>query len=135
MPMPQYCTKTVLTIPGGTTYTTTQTGTPFSLAVSHDVHADAHTGYLRDAQILVEQDAAGSGNNAGNKFTFAVQTSRTPSGPWVPLKMGTAISIETNAASSFSSTIQGPMSGYMRVVATATGTPQADFAVYIIAGG
>ena len=135
MPMPQYCTKTVVTIPGGTTYTTTQTGTPFSLAVSHDVHTDAHTGYLRDAQILVEQAAAGAGNNAGNKFTFAVQTSRTSTGPWVPLKMGTAISIESNAANSFSSTIQGPLSGYMRVVATATGTPQADFAVYIIAGG
>ncbi len=138
MPMPQYCTKTVLTIPGGTTYTTTQTGSAINLAVSHDVHADAHTGYLRDAQILVEQ-ASGSGNNSGRKFVITVQTSRTPAGPWVPLKMGTTIELTANVEASFSSTIQGPLSGYMRVVATAVSgdqnPPQADFAVYVIAGG
>jgi hypothetical protein len=135
MPKPTYCTLTVLTIPGGTTYTTTQTGGAINLAVSHDVYTDAHTGYLRDAQIIVEQAAAGSGNNAGNRFNFTVQTSRTPDGPWINLKMGTAIEITGNAAASFSSTVQGPLSGYIRVVATETGTAEADFAVYVIAGG
>lgn len=135
MPKPQYCTLTVLTIPGGTTYTTTQTGDPINLAVSHDAFVDAHTGYLREAQILVEQAAAGSGNTNGQKFVITVQTSRTPTGPWINLKMGTAIELTANAAASFGSTIQGPLSGYIRVLATAVGTPQADFAAYIIAGG
>lgn len=137
MPMPQYCTKTVLTIPNGTTYTTTQTGAAINLAVSHDVHADAHTGYLRDCQILVEQ-SSGSGNNSGQKFVITVQTSRTPTGPWVNLKMGTPIELTTNGVASYSSTVQGPLSGYIRVVATAVpneGAPSADFAVYVIAGG
>lgn len=136
MPKPTYCTLTVLTIPNGTTYTSTQTGSAIPLAVSHDVYADAHTGYLRDAQILIEQ-SAGSGNNSGQKFVITVQTSRTPdpAGPWVNLKMGTAIEITANGVASYSSTIQGPLSGYIRVIATAVGTPSANFAVYVIAGG
>jgi hypothetical protein len=135
--MPQYCTKTVLTIPNGVLYTTTQTGAAINLAVSHDVHADAHTGYLREAQVIVEQTAGGGGNNAGNRFNFTVQTSRTPdpNGTWINLKMGTAIEIITNDKSSFSSTVQGPLSGYIRVIATETGTAEAYFAVYVIAGG
>jgi hypothetical protein len=135
--MPQYCTKTVLTIPNGVLYTTTQTGAAINLAVSHDVHADAHTGYLREAQVIVEQSAGGSGNNSGKRFNFTVQTSRTPdpNGPWINLKMGTAIEINANVVATFSSTVQGPLSGYIRVVATATGTPEAYFAVYVIAGG
>jgi len=135
MPMPQYCTKTVLTIPNGVLYTSTQTGNAINLAVSHDVHADAHTGYLREAQVIVEQSAGGSGNNAGNRFNFTVQTSRTPDGPWINLKMGTAIEINANTAATFSSTVQGPLSGYIRVIATETGTAEAYFAVYVIAGG
>lgn len=135
MPKPHYSTKTELTIPGGTLYTTTQTGSPIDLAVSHDVFADAHIGYLRDAQIIVEQATNGSGNNGGKKFTFAVQTSRTPTGPWINLKMGTTIEITGNTEASFSSTIQGPFAAYMRVVATAVNGPQAEFAVYVIAGG
>jgi len=135
MPMPQYCTKTVLTIPNGVLYTSTQTGSAINLAVSHDVHADAHTGYLREAQVIVEQTAGGSGNNAGNRFNFTVQTSRTPAGPWITLQMGTAIEINANVAATFSSTVQGPLAAYIRVVATETGTAQAYFAVYVIAGG
>lgn len=137
MPKPTYCTLTVLTIPNGVLYTTDQIGAAIPLAVSHDVFTDAHTGYMRDAQVIVEQTAGGGGNNAGNRFNFTVQTSRTPdpNGPWITLKMGTAIEIITNDKASFSSTVQGPLSGYIRVVATKTGTPQAYFAAYVIAGG
>lgn len=136
MPKPQYSTLTVLTIPSAT-YTTTQTGSPINLAVSHDVYTDAHTGYLRDCQVIVEQ-TAGSGNNNGQKFVISVQTSRTPTGPWINLKLATPIELTTNAAASYASTVQGPLSGYIRVVATAVpneGAPSATFSAYIIAGG
>lgn len=135
MPKPQYCTLTVLTIPSAAyTSANAPTGDPINLAVSHDVHIDAHTGYLRDCQVIVEQ-TAGSGNTNGQKFVISVETSRTPTGPWINLKLVTPIELTTNGAASYASTVQGPLSGYIRVKATAHATPSATFSAYIIAGG
>lgn len=138
MPRPTYTTLTATAIPqsSGSYYTTTQTGDAITLGVAHDVFgADAHTGYLDKLLLIVEQTAAGSGNNAGNKFTFTVQTGRSSSGPWFTLPLSATVEITANAAAQFGATYGGPLSGYVRVVATATGTPQAQFAAYVICGG
>ena len=140
MPRPSYCTYTFVGIPAESAgvgyYTTTQTGTATNLAINHDVSGlDQHTGFLEKATLIVEQTAAGAGNNAGNKFTFTLQTGRTSSGPWLTIPLTATVEITTNSATTLGANAAGPLSGYVRVVATATGSPQAQFVAYVIAGG
>lgn len=140
MPRPTYCTFTEEAIPlesaGVGYYTTTQTGAAIGAGITHDVFGrDAHLGYLDKLLLIVEQEAAGSGNNGGNKFTFTVQTGRTSTGPWFTLPLSTTVEITANAAAQFGATYGGPLSGWVRVVATATGNPQAQFAAYVVMGG
>lgn len=140
MPRPTFSTLTFVGIPADTSgtgyYTSTQTGTATQISVSHDVNGlDVHLGWLEKGLLLVEQEAAGSGNNAGNKFTFTVQTGRTSSGPWLDVPLDSTVALTTNLAGQHGARFQGPLSGWIRVVATATGTPQAQFTAYVIVGG
>jgi hypothetical protein len=140
MPRPIFSTFTFTGIPAASAgvgyYTTTQTGAATQISVTHDVNGlDVYLGWLENGLLLVEQTAAGSGNNASNKFTFTVQTGRTSSGPWLTVPLDATVEITANAALQTGARFQGPLSGWLRVVATVTGSPQAQFTAYVIVGG
>jgi len=134
MPRPTYATLTATAL-ASAQRTATATGSAISLAINHDVFgADAHTGYLEKGLIFVDQ-TAGSGNNGGNNFEITVQTAASASGPWLTVPLSASITLTANAATTYGATFNGPLAGFLRVVATEVGTADATFAAYVIVGG
>jgi len=82
--------------------------------------------------LLWVTQTAGTGNNSGNKFHVHLQGSMD-NATWAELPHSVDIELTGNVAADFATKIDGPLPPYLRVVAEATGTPNATFSAYWVA--
>lgn len=134
MPRPTYATLTATAL-ASAQRTATANGAAISLGINRDVNGEnTSTGYLEKGFIFVDQ-TAGAGNDGANNFVITVQTATSASGPWLTIPLSAGIALTTNGAATYGATFNGPLAGFLRVVATEVGAANATFSATIVVGG